>query len=265
MKNQMELDYSVRKALPEYPQIFQDWSNRTISAKSKWRCLLDLRYGEHPRECYDVYLVDKEDSEKPWIVFLHGGYWQAMSKNESGYLADTICGQGYNLVVPSYPLASEVSLYGTVDAVARLLHRQGPLFRHPPQAHKYWLCGHSAGAHLALSILDKPDVCLPESILGVSGLYDLEPLIQTSMGRGIGLSPQQALELSPIYKPSPTHIPIDLTYGSLETGGFSWQVEALTRAWSSSNVRSTEYPNVHHLNILEPAITTWLTRATNGS
>lgn len=49
------------------------------------------------------------------------------------------------------------------------------------------LVGHSAGAHLAAAILTDPQLPAPSAILGLSGIYDLTPLVQTSMNQELKL------------------------------------------------------------------------------
>jgi arylformamidase len=100
-----------------------------------------------------------------------------------------------------------------------------------------YLCGHSAGAHLASMMLytdfvNKFNVS-SESIKGlilVSGIYDLIPLIQTEINENLKMDLIEANNCSPLLKPfsfisdsQKKEIRILLTFGEFESNSFKSQ------------------------------------------
>jgi len=83
------------------------------------------------------------------VVYLHGGYWQALHKDDSSFLAGPLAAHGISLAAVGYSLCPSVSLdelVAQVQCCVRYLRARFP--RRPLH-----LVGHSAGAHLAAMVL----------------------------------------------------------------------------------------------------------------
>jgi arylformamidase len=113
------------------------------------------------------------------------------------------------------------------------------------------LVGHSAGAHLAASIITDPQLPAPYAILGLSGIYDLQPLVQTSMNQELKLDEPTARALSPLLSDRPEKkCRLHLYDGGLESSGFHYQTNALAQAWGAE--AHGQLPGLHHFSILDP-------------
>jgi arylformamidase len=101
--------------------------------------------------------------------------------------------------------------------------------------------GHSAGGQLAACLLgtDWPalDPSLPAGLvaaaLPVSGVFELEPLLGTSIAAGLRLMPEEARRLSPRLWPSPDR-PIHAVVGGAESGEYLRQTRDMAAAWGGS-------------------------------
>jgi arylformamidase len=100
--------------------------------------------------------------------------------------------------------------------------------------------GHSAGGHLVGMLLAggwKSRFGIPEqpfgAALAISGLFDLEPLIKTSMNKAVGLTTASAVRNSPLF-----HVPK--------------RSDAYFDAWSAAgnSGRKIDMPGLNHFDII---------------
>ncbi|CAK6438573.1 unnamed protein product [Pipistrellus nathusii] len=175
----------------------------TAGARAARRSLLGVQYGAAAGEALDLYLPEAAaaaaEDARPLFVFLHGGYWQAGSKDESAYMVGPLTARGVVVAVVGYALAPRATLDQMVDQVARSIVFLQERF---PSNQGMYLCGHSAGAHLAAMMLpvnwtERPVTPNLKAFFLVSGVYDLEPLVHTSVNAPLRLTPEDARRNSP--------------------------------------------------------------------
>nr|XP_023672734.1 kynurenine formamidase isoform X2 [Paramormyrops kingsleyae] len=77
----------------------------TERARSITQTLLNVPYGEGQREKLDVYVPTNPSLEMPLVMYLHGGYWEALSKEESGFMAVPLVQKGVAVVAVDYDIA----------------------------------------------------------------------------------------------------------------------------------------------------------------
>jgi len=223
--------------------------------------LLDFVYGVHERERIDIYPAD--DDFAPLVVFIHGGYWRARSKDQFAYLAPTFTDRGINFATIGYPLAPEVRLSDIVASCRKAMHwlmnYPSGLRFDPTRVH---VIGHSAGAHLAAMMMAThwPDHALPmetiKSVTCISGLYDLAPLRLVRELRSLAISAAEVETLSPARLVPPGHTRLIATVGSSETDEFRRHTAELTGAWRRRGLRVTTpaATDLHHFNVLDALI-----------
>jgi len=153
----------------------------------------------------------------PLLVFIHGGYWQALSAADSMYLAPGAMEQGWSFAAIEYTLAPAAGLAIMVDecrAALAALAALGPFA-------EVVLAGHSAGAHLAaMSALVSPSPLPLDRVVLLSGVYDLRPIVHTTVNEPLGLDESAAAEMSPALLPIAASSPVLLTVGDNETEAF---------------------------------------------
>jgi arylformamidase len=156
----------------------------------------DLRYGSGPRAWLDYFPGAGQGDEL--LIFIHGGYWQELSKTESAFLAPAWVDSGRAHCVLDYDLAPLVTLEAIVEqchAGLMWLIANAPDLGFDPQ--KIVIAGSSAGAHLAAML----GLAMPAEIKGLvllSGIYDLAPLVPTYVNQALGLDVARARALSPM-------------------------------------------------------------------
>ena len=95
--------------------------------------------------------------------------------------------------------------------------------------------------------------------LALSGVFDLEPLIQTSLNEALNLDPVTAKALSPLYWPAPNGgAPggrvLDCWVGGAESNEFLRQSRNMAATWGGlgADTRVEVVEGANHFTILEP-------------
>jgi arylformamidase len=113
------------------------------------------------------------------------------------------------------------------------------------------VCGHSAGGHLAAAALVGGAAAVPAG-LAISGLFDLAPLVHTSINAGLGLDREAAHALSPLWWQPPARTRFDCWVGGGESTEYHRQSRDLVRVWGEQGV-DTEYavvPGADHFTVV---------------
>src|SRR5262249_40366604 len=88
----------------------------------------------------------------------------------------------------------------------------------------------------------------------ISGLFELAPLIPTSLNGALGLDPAEAASLSPLFWPAPKGKALDAVVGGAESGEFLRQSRAIVDAWGAGGVK-TRYEalaGLNHFTVIAP-------------
>lgn len=158
----------------------------------------DLRY--HPSPLFaDARSLDlftpPGPGPHPVVIFVHGGYWHAGGRRADlgvyQRLGERFAARGVMAAVISYRLAPEhahpAQLRDVARAVASVLANAAARGGDP---RRVFLVGHSAGAHLAITVALDPRWLGAEGlsprrlagVVGISGPYDLPELATTATG-----------------------------------------------------------------------------------
>jgi len=235
-KDEVERGYSNRAAVPEHPQHFAAYAAWSRDARERYAPKTNLRYGPNPRELLDLFLP--AGTPRGTYLYIHGGYWRALSKEDYSFVAGPFLEQGIAVAVMEYDLCPQVSISTIVDECRRAvlwLVREGP--RHG-FAGPVVVGGSSAGGHLAAMMFatDWTAHGLPRSPLAggmsLSGVHDLRPLVQFSFNVDFKLDDAEAWRMSPLAYPSLTDAPFVIACGAAETSEFVRQSRILWDAWT---------------------------------
>jgi acetyl esterase/lipase len=171
---------------------------------------IGLRYGPAPRRLIDYFPAT---GPGPLLVFIHGGYWQARSKEDFTFLAAGPLANGMHVAFVGYTLAPEATLAAIVDEVRASI---GWLHVHAgpwgADVDRIVVSGWSAGGHLTAMCLDAPGVIAG---LAISGIYDLEPVRLSYLNVKLQLAPDDIMALSPASLPLCAK-PLVVAYGGAE-------------------------------------------------
>jgi arylformamidase len=194
-----------------------------------WRA---FAYGTGASERMHVFPATTRGA--PLLVFIHGGYWQELTEADSSFAAVDAVKQGCAFAAMGYGLAP---LYRLDEITAMVRRGVRWLYDNAAElgidARRIVLVGHSAGAQLAAMALDVAPV---RAAVLLSGLYDLEPLLRTSIGPAIRLTAAEAARNSPANALRQGMPPLLAAYGADETAGFGAQQELLVAAANEAGV-----------------------------
>ncbi len=197
---------------------------------------LDIAYGPHPRQRYDLFAAP---SPRAVMIYLHAGYWQSRDKSQFRFLAPAFVAAGWSVALVNYPLCPDVSVAELTEAV----RAAAPAIAAATERLPMVIAGHSAGAHLAveLALTDwaaRGDPTPPiAAIVGLSGVYDLSPLLGTALNDRLRLDPSSAAAASPVTRVRDGRPPALFAVGGLETEAFRNQTLTMAKAWAAAGNR----------------------------
>jgi arylformamidase len=124
------------------------------------------------------------------------------------------------------------------------------------------LSGHSAGGHLAACMLatDWPgfDASLPNDLViaayAISGLFDLGPLVETSINKAMRLDPAAARAVSPLFWQAPARGSLDAVVGENESAEYYRQSRTIVDHWGAAGIatRFGTVPDANHFTAIAP-------------
>ena len=254
----LETEYNNRNRVPEHTAIQERWAKAAAALRSEAKCELDKPYGRAERQKYDLF-HPKSGAAGPLVVFIHGGYWQRGDRKAYGFVAREFIAQGVSVAVPSYTLCPAVSVMDIVAEMRQFLKALYETTKRRPV-----VTGNSAGGHLAAAMLatDWSKVGgVPSDLVragyALSGVFDLAPLIATSINEAAKLDATKAREASPLFWPAPAR---DRTFvaaaGGDESQEFIRQSLDITAAWSRAGVKAecVVVPSTNHFTIVDELV-----------
>jgi arylformamidase len=213
---------------------------------------LDLSYGAEPCHKLDIFPAGPKD---PVLVFIHGGYWKAGSKDARRFPALAWAKRNVSWVCLNYRLLPHATLAEAVeDARSAILWLAKNGHMHGIDPEQIHITGNSAGGHLAAMIAsegwtDRPPI---KSLIAISGIFDLEPILETDAKDWLKLTLSMAQSLSPIRNPPPNGLPVLLGCGGAEPDAFRFRMEifAETCRRAECPTQTFESPGADHFQII---------------
>ena len=249
----LEREYNLRIRHPERSAVYDRFAADSAALRSSHDRFRTLRYGDTPNSAIDFFRAAGQD-RAPLFVFIHGGYWRALDRRIFSVLARPWLDRGVHVALPGYDLAPATtvrSIAGQVRcAVAHLISDADSLGVDP---RRVVVSGHSAGAHLGALALDAAPDWSAAGFLGVSGLYDLEPLLATSVNLDVRLDAAEARALSPSRRTAHRAPRYRLAAGGAETDGFRRQSRDYAAALRAQgcDAESIEVAARTHFDVLD--------------
>lgn len=255
----LDVQYNARATVPDIEAILKQYTDASRQARASLTCIADIAYGSHPDETLDIYPASQ--AQAPVLLYIHGGYWRALTKDDSCNMAPAFTAAGATVVVINYSLAPAATLDHIVDQTRRSLawvHTH--ISAHGGDPRRIHVCGSSAGGHLVGMLLAQgwharyglpPDAVAGAACL--SGLYDLRPLVHTHINAWMRMSAADAQRNSPALLPLPAHgCPLLVSYGANETEEFKRQSRDYLTQWLAAGHpgRYIDMPGSNHYDLV---------------
>lgn len=241
-----EAAYNNRERVPEHPAILEKWREDALRVMDA-RHPETLEYGPGERHRMEWFAAG---ADKPSAVFIHGGYWQSLDRGWFSWVAPALQDQGINVAIIGYDLTPQVRLGQSIACV-----RQATELVRRMTGKRPLVFGHSAGGHMAACMLSEGRA---RAALAISGVFDLEPLIETSLNTALGLDPITARALSPLHWPVPNGSApggrtLDCWVGGNESSEFIRQSRHMAATWGGqgADTRVEIIEGANHFTVLD--------------
>jgi arylformamidase len=252
-----EAQYNNRQRVPEHVEIGERWSLLAAAYRLAGETEMNRPYGARERQRYDIFHAAGEDS--PLVVYIHGGYWQRGDRKDYSFVARELNANGVTVAIPSYSLCPAASVMEIGDEIQQCLAALWKQTKKRPV-----VVGHSAGGHLTAEMLARDwsgiagvPVDLVRRGCAISGVFDLAPLIGTSLNEAIGLTTGTARAASPMFRPPPAKgRRLIAAVGGDESEEFLRQSRAIADAWSKVGVdaKCAVIDSTNHFTVVDELI-----------
>ncbi len=250
-----EAEYANRRRVPEHPAIMAGWTRDAEAYRQTAKAELDIVYGDGPRMLMDIFHV--AGSTAPIAMFIHGGYWQSFDRRDFSHLAAGLNAGGVAVAIPSYDLCPQVSVRAIVGEL-----RTAVRFLYARTGHRVVAVGHSAGGHLTAALLATDwgaiDPALPADLvpagMAISGLFDLAPLVGTSINNALQLDAAEARAMSPLDWPVPAGRTLAAWVGADESAEYLRQSRTAAETWAGQGAVTGFHavPGANHFTVIAP-------------
>jgi arylformamidase len=255
-----EAEYDNRARVPEHAAITEAWAEaaRRYRAERLGEAYaeLDIAYGPSERQRLDLFWPDAPEPAG-LAVFVHGGYWQRNARDGFSHMARGANAHGIAVAVPGYDLCPAVTVSDIVNQIRACCRFLWQRF-----GKRLVVAGHSAGGHLAAAMVatnwPSLDATLPADLvpagLAISGVFELEPLLHTSLNEALKLDHVAARAASPIDWPAAPGRTLLAYVGGAESREFLRQSREIAARWAARGLRAEciEIAGANHFTVLDP-------------
>ena len=256
----LEKGYNVRLLVDDFDALIEKWSKWSEDFRANVDYSLNCQYSSGEKDKLDIFRCGKPNA--PLFIFIHGGYWQRGDKSVYSFVAESFVSSGIDVALIGYQLCPGTSMTNIVDKIREaIVWIWNNADDYSISKHRINVSGHSAGGHITGMVLatDWSTISndLPKDIvktgIPISGLYQLDPIRETTIADALGLNDEESLALSPHFYQPQTEAPILVTLGGGETPEFHWQTNKFLKRWKNFKAPLDYFaePDVDHFGVVE--------------
>ncbi|BCN52256.1 esterase [Prescottella equi] len=255
---QIDVDYNVRNTVS--PELFdatvEEYRQRSRETVDGLDGFADVRFDPDSTERLDVWGVG--GALRPVFVAIHGGYWRALSRHHTAFMAGMLADAGIATVAVDYGLAPHTPLEEIVRqvraAVAWVYHHGA---EHGLDRNRIVVGGSSAGGHLTATTMVsgwQAEFGIPDDVvraaMPISGLFDIRPLVDSFANEWLGLDDSRASALSPMLQTDRVGPRAVVAVAEHDGVGFLEQSRKFHEAWARrSESELLVVPDRNHYDI----------------
>jgi arylformamidase len=223
----LDFQYAVRDRVPNALELIAQGTEASEAARRDYDVRMDQAYGDSAGQTVNVFPAAAAGS--PVFIFIHGGYWQRLDKNDYDFVARPFVEAGAAVVNVNYDLAPTVTMDEIVRQVrAAVLWTWQNAGSFNGDRKRIHVSGHSAGGHLTAMVActDWPALAtdVPANLVksghAISGLFDLEPIRLCHLNDAVRMDEAAAARNSPMLLAGANNAPLVLAVGGAETDEF---------------------------------------------
>ncbi len=256
-RSELDAQYSPSRTAKDFSGAIDYYSEGSISAKRIYerRALLDQRYANGPRALADVFPA-RDNGRAPVHMFIHGGFWQELSKEYAAFPAPAFVRAGSAFVALNYTLAPQARLSEIIREIRSAVawaRKNAASFGGDPD--NIVVSGHSAGAYLAATLISTAGAHPVPGLRGlclISGVFDLEPVRRCYVNDALGLRQEEIPGCDVVLNSPVQDVPVEIFVGNDETSEFRRQSLYLFETWAPrlTNCAHTSIEGRDHFDIL---------------
>jgi arylformamidase len=250
--------YDQRRWAPNAQEVIDRYTTDSAAVRAKMPPRT-FRYGPSADETLDWFSTAKAGA--PVMVFIHGGAWRSLTKEDSAAPAPTFVEAGAHYVALNFATIPKVRLPDMVAQCRRaLVWVRDNAARLGGDPERLYVSGHSSGGHLSGAMLTTDWTALgaPADLLKggltASGTHELEPAMLSVRGSYLQLTPEEIRAHSPIRNIDRVRCPIVVAYGDRESPEFQRQSRAFFEALKAGATYPAELivlPGVNHFEVVD--------------
>ena len=255
----LDREYNARASVPDYAAEARRYAELSAAAREVLTVTPDLVFDPESGCALDWF---PGRPGGPVFLWVHGGYWRALSKADQSLVAPGLVAAGAHVAIMDYSLAPAVTLDQIVHQTRlALAWVAAHAAEHQADPGRLYAGGSSAGGHLCGMLMAErwhaeyglaPDAL--KGAVALSGLYDLEPIRLSHINAWMKLDTAAAARLSPLHLipargPAPR---LFAGYGGQETSEFKRQTEDYAAAWAAAGHEAAVVPQAgrNHFNVV---------------
>lgn len=258
LNERMEKEYTLSHLQPDVHYL-PVWAELSAAFRTTANGQIDLAYGDGERDRLDYFPAANARSA-PTLIFIHGGWWQKGDKSVYSFLAEPFLAKGISFLALNYDFCPNVRMTQIVDQVFKsMAWIDDNIERMGGNRDKLVIAGHSAGGHLGgmMTTVDpapgtkrvRPGM-LKGAVL-LSGIFDLEPLMDTTINDALRLDAEEARVQSPVRRALNLSGRLVVGCGDDESSEFNRQSDAYVAAHRSADIDVTRVgAPAHHFGII---------------
>jgi arylformamidase len=270
---QEELDraYDQRAWAANATEVIARYTTDSAAVRARLAHRAALAYGPDKDEVLDYFPA--ASASAPIHVFVHGGAWRMLTKDDAAAPAPTFVAVGVAYVALNFSVIPNARLPEIADQLRRAI---AWIWRNAAalggDANRITISGHSSGAHLASVLLttDWSRLGVPGDVIKgaicLSGMYDLAPVMLSARAAYVSLSPDEIAALSAMRHLTRIPCPVIVGHGERESPEFQRQSREFAAALGRLGKLHREFvlPGLNHFEVVEELnrAETPLTRAT---
>jgi arylformamidase len=257
-REDLEREYSPRLLVADLQSYVDRYAELSAAARATLAVERDIAYGPTAQETLDFFPAASPGA--PVHVFIHGGYWRLLGKDESAFAAPAFVRAGASFVALNYALAPSVGLDEIVrQCRAAIAWLYGNVRRLGGDPGRIFVSGTSAGGHLAAMLLSdawQAQFGVPGDVVKgacvVSGIFDLEPLLHCSINETLRMDAATARRNSPLFLRPSSGAALVVAWGEVETGEWKRQNMEYASRWRSLGgaCEAVEIPGRNHYDVV---------------
>ena len=251
--------YNNRALVPDHMDTIEWWIRKSEETRASAGGQLNISYGDSRRQIMDIFSPPVTNA--PIMIFVHGGYWQGLDPSAFSFIAPRLNDLGYCVAIVGYDLCPDVTvgeITAQVQKACAFLYRHAKDYGADP--HHLFVSGHSAGGHLTAEMVatdwTKVEDGLPPDMvkggLSISGLFDLMPIVTTSINDKAGFDENSARLCSPILRKPVSRGRLILVVGGQESQAFFDQADRLATAWANDldGIERLDIDGTNHFTVV---------------